>query len=288
MTISMHRGETFRNVLLRVNELRSLLPPKVNIMALTATATSILRTQVSKIIGMRNELIISKSPSKENMMYAITEFSTLEETFSPIALRLRQEGIKCPRILIYCRSYKDCADLYLFFRSKLGSHFTYPPGAPVLPQFRLVDMYMSCTEQAVKDEITRLFCMESMLRMVIATVAFGMGIDCPDVRQVVSFGSPNDIESYIQETGRAGRDTLPCLAILIKKSNAGRRIESSMNEYACNRSNCRRDTLFANFDRYVRVFSRSLCLCCDVCCKSCECLICSENHSSFVFLKQIL
>ena len=87
MTISMHRGETFKNVLSRVNELRSLLPPKVNIMALTATATSILSTQVSKIIGMRNELIISKSPSKENMMYANTEFSTLEETFSEVSPR---------------------------------------------------------------------------------------------------------------------------------------------------------------------------------------------------------
>jgi len=64
-------------------------------------------------------------------------------------------------------------------------------------------------------------------------------------RQVVSFGSPNDVESYIPETGHAGQDTLPCLAILNKKSNPGRRIDSSMmNEYAANQSKCRRDTLF--------------------------------------------
>lgn len=269
---------------LRVSELRSLLPPTVNIMALTATATSKLRTQVSHIIGMRNELIISKCPAKENVMFTAIELSTLEETFLPIVHKLHQLGIKSPRTLIYCRSYNDCSDLYLLFRTKLNSCFTYPPGAPDLPQFRLVDMYMSCTEEVVKDEITRLFCMESSLRVVIATTAFGMGIDCPDVRQVISFGCPNDIESYIQEIGRGGRDGLHCLATLILKSNAGRRIETSMKEYASNKLNCRRDILFANFDNYERTFNQSLCLCCDVCKKSCECQHCSDVHDMFVFL----
>ncbi len=175
---SVHRGKTFRKVLLRVNELRSLLPPTMNIMALTDTATSKLRTQVSQIIGMRNELVISKCPAKESMMYTTIELSTLDKTFSPIVHKLREVGINCPRILIYCRSYNDCADLYLLFRSKLGKYFTYPFGAPDLPQFRLVDMYVSCTEEVVKDEITDLFCMESSLHVVIATTAFGVGIDC--------------------------------------------------------------------------------------------------------------
>lgn len=142
-------------------------------------------------------------------------------------------------------------------------------------------MYMSCTEQVVKDQIVQLFSMESSLRLVIATVAFGMGVDCPDVRQVISFGIPSDCESYVQETGRAGRDHLPSLATLVKK-NSGRYIEKAMVEYK-NSTACRRDTMFSNFDGYKRTFEGPLCLCCDVCSLSCQCLECSSNHSSFLF-----
>ena len=62
-------------------------------------------------------------------------------------------------------------------------------------------MYMSCTEEAVKDKISYLFTRVSTLRVVIATIAFALGVDCSDVQLVVSFGLPRDIESYIQETG---------------------------------------------------------------------------------------
>ena len=122
-------------------------------------------------------------------------------------------------------------------------------------------MYLSCTENVVKDEILHLFTTESPLRIVVCTVAFGMGVNLPDIRQVIHFGSPANIESYIQETGRAGRDHQLSLAVLVKKPKAGGYIDKDMVEYINNQSECRRDNLFSKFDGYSRTFVG----CCDVC-----------------------
>ena len=119
----------------------------------------------------------------------------------------------------------------------------------------------------------------------MATIAFGMGVDCPDVRQVIHFGLPSDVESYVQETGRAGRDGHAAVATLVKKSIPGVKRNQDMLEYASNNSKCRRDILFSYFDEYQRTFGAPLCMCCDVCAKLCQCLSCSVNHKSFVILK---
>lgn len=87
----------------------------------------------------------------------------MEKTFDKVALKLREEGTKFPRIIIYCQTYSDCSNLYLYFRRYLGIKFTDPPGAPDMPRFRLVDMYIGCTETAVKDELVHMFCRESPL-----------------------------------------------------------------------------------------------------------------------------
>ncbi len=81
--------------------------------------------------------------------------------------------------------------------------------------FRLVDMYTACTTKSVKDAIVRGFCKSGgVLRVVIATIAFGKGIDCPDVRTIIHWGPSPDSESYLQETGRAGRDGRQSFAVL--------------------------------------------------------------------------
>ena len=227
---------------------------------------------------------MSKSPCKNNIMYVVVESAAIEEVFMPIAKRLHEDRSSYPRTLIYCRSYTDCSSIYLSLKNFLGKHTTEPAGAPDIPGFRLVDMYMSCTEVVIKDKIEQLFMMDSPLRVVIATTAFGLGIDCPDVRHVINFGLPSDIESYVQETGQAGRDSLPSLATLVKKTTSGRFVEKPMKDNANNKAMCMRDVLFSQFDSYYRSYQGPLCLCCDVCKKSCTCTQCSSHHSTYMLI----
>ena len=77
----------------------------------------------------------------------------------------------------------------------MESGLTEPMDAPDLLQFQLVNMYPSCIDSVVNESICDLFTKNSHLRVVVATIAFGMGIDCPDVRQVVHVGPPEDVES---------------------------------------------------------------------------------------------
>ncbi len=84
-------------MLLRIGEVRSLLPKATNIMALTATATTKLRVEAAGILGMKNPVIVSRSPY---IMYSVAPFTTIQETFHPIAERLRRDKSAFPRIII--------------------------------------------------------------------------------------------------------------------------------------------------------------------------------------------
>lgn len=76
----------------------------------------------------------------------------------------------------------------------------------------------ACTESSIKDQVLNSFRdPTSVLRVVIATVAFGMGLDCPNFRKLFHWGQPDNIESYLQETGRAGWDGLASFVHLFFK-----------------------------------------------------------------------
>ena len=210
-TVLFYRGESFRKLLLRIGEIRSLLPDQARIIP----AMERLRKTASTIIVIKDEVVMSKLPCKNNIMHAIVESAAIQQVL-PIAKRLCEDRASYPRTLIYCRSYTDCSSIYLFFKTFLGNNTTEPAVTPDIPGLRLVDMYMSCTGVEIKDKIKQLFMMDSPLRVIIATTAIGLGIDCPDVWHVINFGVPSNIESYVQEMGRAGRDSLPSLATLVK------------------------------------------------------------------------
>ena len=81
----------------------------------------------------------------------------MDDQFIPMLQKLRSERVNFPRIIIYCQRMEDCAILYIFFERNLGQDFTEPPKAPSLPMFRLVEMFSSCTDSDVKEEIITLF-----------------------------------------------------------------------------------------------------------------------------------
>ncbi len=157
-----------------------------------------------------------------------------------------------PRTLIYVRTYSLCGDIYKYFRKELKEEFTEPVGVPDLVTFRMIEMFLSVTDPSHKDEIIRLFTSDSQLRIVIASIAFGMGIDCPDIRQVVHVGLPDDTESYVQESGRAGRDGEPSISVLLRTKAHIQHVHQVMKDYCINNEKCRRDALFEEMDEYIR------------------------------------
>jgi ATP-dependent DNA helicase RecQ len=187
-------------------------------MALTATATRSLQVPVECTLGMKKAVVVMVPPCKPNIMYAVGTFKSIRETFSPLLERLQIERQSMPRVIAYCCTYNMCADLFIYFQTALGGQFTEPSSKSAEPnKYGLVNMFLGCTPANVKAEIVRQFTeVGTPLRIVFATLAFGMGVDCCDVRQVIHLGITEDTESYIQGTGRAGRDSKPALALLLK------------------------------------------------------------------------
>ena len=135
--------------------------------------------------------------------------------FEGIVDNLKTKRINSGRIIVFCKTYRDVITIFQYFKQELQELFMEPPGSVNCVINRVVDVYTHCTHETVKNKINTQFMNESQLRIVIATIAFGMDINCPDVRHVIHWGVPADAVMYIQESGRGGRDgLLSCTTIL--------------------------------------------------------------------------
>ena len=266
---TVFRGESFRTEFAKLGEVRSLIHESVRIMALTATATKSSRRKICQTLGMVKPDIIAVSPNRPNIEYKIEcKRDTIEEQYSPLVEELRRKRTMTDRSVIFCRSYTDCGYIYLFFKNRLGNQRMEPMDAPDLARFRLVDMFSACTTKDVKDSIRESFQqLNSALRILIATIAFGMGLDCPNIRRIFHYGPATDIESYLQETGRAGRDGKQATATLYyaKRDFCGNYIDESMKKYCLNNSVCRRKLLLEDFDDDETTNTTETFVCCDLC-----------------------
>ena len=169
------------------------------------------------------------------------------------------------RVIIFCKTYKSVISIYKFFKHSLGEYFTDPIGAP-------------------KNKLIEQFTKQSSLRVVIATIAFGMGIDCPNVGHVIHWGIPSDAEMYVQESGRAGRDgELSCATIWKTSTDLTTRYTTQHMIDYCLEKNvpCQRSFLFEDF--HDCNFKARGCKCCDICQRNCDCGSCDANIKSFIF-----
>lgn len=240
-------------------------------MALTATASKSTRELITRSLFMVNSISIYMPPQKKNILYCVKDKGSIESLVKRICLPLKELLIQYLRTIIFCKCYDECSEMYHTFRSEIKDYSTYPPGTPNLAKYRIVDTYTRCTEAAVKESILQSICMmDGKLCIVIATIAFGMCLDCPDIREVIHWGPSSDIESYVQETGRVGRDSYLSHVTLFYAS-AGPQMMSYV-------SKCRRQLLFSDFDEDSGYQAPcELCQCCDICRLHCKCAFCSRN-----------
>ena len=261
-----------------IGELRSIIPDHVCILALTATATHPTLQAVKDRLCLRNPIVVGLSPNRPNIFFlSVIPAMKLDELSAVIAGDLIKMKMNYPKTIVFCRTYRDCSDLYARLLCYLGDDKTEPAGYPNFLQFRLLTMYTRASTVAMKQAVLSVFTKQgSKLRIVIATTAFSMGIDCPDVHRIIHWGSPCDPEYYLQEIGRAGRDSELSRALLICGRKGGRHMQQSMKAYYENSSSCRRCNLFQSFILFDEPDCIK-CKCCDICSTLCDCEECSKQ-----------
>jgi ATP-dependent DNA helicase RecQ len=187
-------GHDFRPAYLRLGErLRELGAPPI--LALTATATQSVREDIVRYLGMREPEVVASSPHRANLAFEVMEISGAARlrALARFVKRLRRPGI------VYCATTKAVDDLYGALRLLR---------MPV----RRYHGRMAAKDRNAEQE---LYMRPGRRTIMVATSAFGLGIDKPDIRYIVHHQAPASLEQYVQEAGRAGRDGRRANCILL-------------------------------------------------------------------------
>lgn len=185
-------GEVFREWYGKVSQLRSLAHTNTPVLALTATSTLNVRTKIMQHLGMGSCTMIQGSLDRPNIRYsAVKVRRDLQVTFGWLLQEIETKRTSLPRTIIFCRSIKTCASLFKLFLSHLREKSYEPVGSDLSVANRLFAMYHARIDDSDKGEIlSSLKDPNGKCRLLFCTVAFGMGVNIPDIRYIIHYGPP--------------------------------------------------------------------------------------------------
>ncbi len=185
-------GHEFRPDYRNLRQLRSMFP-RTPVLALTATATERVRRDIVEQLNLQGAEVFVSSFNRANLSYGVRAKDNVERQVASLL-----ERWKGSPAIVYCFSRQETEDVAASLRARGVDARAYHAGLGAEERRR------------AQDDFSR-----DRAAVIVATIAFGMGVDKPDVRLVVHTSLPKSVESYYQETGRAGRDGLPSECVLL-------------------------------------------------------------------------
>ena len=199
-------GYDFRPSYLTISELRQIFP-EMPILALTATATQKVVEDIQDKLLFREKNVLQKSFRRENLIYLVRDKEDKMGYLTDTIQKSKGTGI------VYVRSRKKTREIAQMLQQQNIAADYYHAGLAPDVRSQKQDKWMS-----------------GEIRVIVATNAFGMGIDKPDVRFVIHLDLPDSLEAYFQEAGRGGRDGKKSVAVLLYNSTDKRRLHKMVTD----------------------------------------------------------
>ena len=256
--------------------------PSIPYLALTATATLATKEEIVRSLGLMDPTFVEINPDRPNIYFAsFTRPSRgdnkLDSILSPLVCELKESRQDFPLTLIY-GNLETIAECFCYFSTKMGPLQYHPIGAAPVAKNRMFTQFHAQYPDHERERIVQeLVSGESKLRLMFVTVAFGIGVDVPNIRRVIHIGVPRTLEEYFQEAGRCGRDGKPASATIFYNSydisTAKKGMAPSMREYV--RANkCKREMILSYFGYKPPKRAGVDHTCCDFYQQYCQCEDC--------------